>query len=359
MHYAFLSNENARLTGSSFIEVEGWNKRPRRSAISAAREEKMRHFAKAAAAALAVSLIATAGSATEFPERPITWVVPFSAGGGADTWTRIIASKAEEHFGQSFIVQNMPGSGGILGWQHILQQPADGYTVIHGSPTPIITLVMDDDPIFQPSEIRMVGYLGTYETILAAREGQPWSDWDSFVEYTSANPGQLTVAGTDAPLLSVASILDQAGIDVILVPYQGTSDAVTDFLGGHVELLAGTTTSIAQLTPNGVVGVLNASDQDLAETAQEAFGDAVPPTATTLGFRASANPRWVGVHPDTPDDIVQAISDRLGLLMNDPEILAAIAQTGEEAVFTPAAEAQERFESLVEQMRASAAILRN
>lgn len=311
-----------------------------------------------AAFGFCIAPIAVPASAQEaYPEEPITWIVPFSAGGGADTWTRIIAEKAEDHFGQPFIIQNQPGGGGVIGWQTLLSQPADGYTVIHGSPTPVITLLSESDPLFPPSEIKIVGFLGSYETLLAARTGTEWSDWDSLVAYAKENPGELTVAGTNSPLINVAGIFDQAGIEVTTVPYQGTSDAVSDFLGGHVDILAGTTTSVSSIISDDVVAVLNASDQQISEAVQEQFGANVPPLATDLGFEASSSPRWVGMHPETPDEIVTAFSDMLGSLMSDEEIVSQITASGEEPRFTPAGEAQDRFDRLIDQTQTSIDLL--
>lgn len=305
-----------------------------------------------------VAVLVTGAQAQEgLPDEPITWIVPFSAGGGADTWTRIIAERAEEHFGQPFIIQNRPGGGGVIGWQEMLSQPADGTTVLHASPTPIITLLSEKDPLFAPTETKIVGYLGTYETLLAAHRGEAWSDWDGLVEYAKANPGALTVAGTNSPLINVAGILDQAGVSVTYVPYSGTSDAVSDFLGRHVDILAGTTTSVASLVSDDVVAVLNASDQQLTEEVQTALGEDVPPVATELGFDAASSARWVGVHPDTPDDVVAALSSALASLMADEEIVSQIRQTGEEPNFVPTNEAQPRFERLIEQTKRSIDLL--
>ncbi len=284
---------------------------------------------------------------TQYPAKPITWIVPFSAGGGADTWTRILAERAEIHFGQPFIIQNMPGGGGVIGWQELLNRPADGLTVIHASPTPIITLLSEVQPLFQPTQIKLAGYLGAYETLLAGHANENYQNWDGLLAYAKKNPGALTVAGTNAPLISVAGIFKEAGAEVTFVPYQGTSDAVTDFLGGHVDLLAGTTTSVIGLTSSEINILLNASDQQLGDSVKDSLGGPLPPVASELGFSASANPRWVGMHPDTPDETVAKFSEMLGALLADEQVIAQISATGEEPGFAPADIAQERYGNLV------------
>ena len=301
-----------------------------------------------------------AQDSNDYPNQSVTWIVPFDAGGGADTWTRIISTQAEQVWGQPFTVQNIPGQGGTRGWQDLLKEPADGYTIMHSSPTALITLLSQDNPPIQPSDIKMVGFLGTYENILAARPDDPWATWEGLVSYAQENPGALTIGGTNAPMLAVAFLMDQAGLEVTFIPYSGTGAATTDFLGGHIDMLAATTTSITSLLPDEAVMVVNTSDEQLQPSAIqviEEVGSTVPPTATDLGYDGFSFPRWVGVHPDTPDELVARISDLLGELMNNEEVLSRISATGEEANFVGHEVAQERFDALIERLRTSVELL--
>lgn len=322
-------------------------------------------FVKVWTQVLIVGVLMAAGSAiaqdvSSYPDKPVTWIVPFDAGGGADTWTRIISTQAEAVWGQSFIVQNRPGQGGTRGWRELLNEPADGYTLIHASPTPVITLLSQPNPPFQPDEIKMVGFLGSYENILAARPEDPWSTWEGLVSYAEENPGELTIGGTNAPMLAVAFLMDQAGLEVNFIPYSGTGAATTDYLGGHIDMLAATTTSVTSLLPEQAVMVVNTSDESLRPSAIEAIegvGAEVPPSATDLGYDGFSFPRWVGVHPETPDELVAHISELLGELMNDEQVRSKIADTGEEVNFVGHEKAQERFDALIERLRKSVELL--
>jgi len=309
--------------------------------------------------------IAWAGSAiaqddvSNYPDRPVTWIVPFSAGGGADTWTRIIASEAEKVWGVPFIVQNRPGQGATRGWKDALTEP-DGYTILHASPSPIITLLSQDNPPFQPSNIKIVGFLGGYENVIAANSDDPWSNWEGLVNFAEENPGKLTIGGTAAPLLAAAYMFDQAGIDVIYIPYPGSGAASTDYLGGHIDMLATTTASGVALLPDEAVLVANTSDQQLPAEAINQIkevGSTVPPTAKDLGYEGFSFPRWVGVHPETPDELVARISDLLGKLMNTEAVKNKISMTGEEVNYVGHKEAQQRYNKLVESLEVSTRIL--
>ncbi|MFI0474120.1 Bug family tripartite tricarboxylate transporter substrate binding protein [Halomonas sp. HMF6819] len=313
------------------------------------------------AGTVAVSgMVAAQENISGYPERPVTWIVPFDAGGGADTWTRIIASEAESVWGESFIVQNQPGQGGVRGWQSVLGEPNDGYTIIHASPTPIITLLSQENPPIEPSDIRIVGFLGSYENVIASKPADPWATWDELVSYAKENPGQLTIGGTNAPLLAAAFLFDQAGVDATFIPYSGSGAATTDFLGGHIDLLVTTTTSGVALLPNEATLVVNTSDEQLPQNTVDQINDmgaSVPPTATDLGFEGFSYPRWVGVQPQTPDELIIEISRLLEELMSNDVVKDKIAKAGEEVNYIGYEEAQTRYDRLVEDLKTSVQLL--
>lgn len=305
-------------------------------------------------------MVAAQEDISSYPDRPVTWIVPFDAGGGADTWTRIIASEAENVWGESFIVQNQPGQGGVRGWQSVLGEPGDGYTIIHASPTPIITLLSQENPPIEPSDIRIVGFLGSYENVVASRPADPWATWDELVSYARENPGQLTIGGTNAPLLAAAFLFDQAEVDVTFIPYSGSGAATTDFLGGHIDLLVTTTTSGVALLPNEATLVVNTSDEQLPPNTVDQInemGASVPPTATELGFEGFSYPRWVGVRPQTPDELIIKISSLLEELMSNDAVKDKIARAGEEVNYIGYEEAQARYDRLIDDLNTSVRLL--
>ena len=98
-------------------------------------------------AAFATGMIGSAqGQQKAFPSKQIKWIVPFSAGGGTDRWARIFSGSAIDVFGQPIYVRNVPGASGVAGWVHMLDQPTDGHTVIQGSPTPVLSLILEKKP---------------------------------------------------------------------------------------------------------------------------------------------------------------------------------------------------------------------
>ena len=139
-----------------------------------------------------------------YPNRPIEWVVPFGAGGGSDRWARIMSSAAIDAFGQPWNVRNVGGDQGRKGWRYILEQPADGYTVLQGSMTPSISALRDRKSGFTPYDIRIAAFISTIKTHLIAAPAAAFTDWKGLVVRTG-NGAVPRIGGTSAVLLSAAA----------------------------------------------------------------------------------------------------------------------------------------------------------
>jgi len=281
------------------------------------------------------------GSNENYPSRPITYIVPFAAGGGSDTLARIISSVAPEHFGQPMTVQIMDGSSGVLGWREMLKRPADGYTVIMFSDSPIIALLMEGSKEINPREdFRPISPIRMLRSIMIAKPGQPWSTWDGFVEYAKAHPGELTLGGTMNLLMYLSYVLNQAGTEVNLVYYDSSGDALTDLLGGHIDLAAASPSGALPVAQSGdVVAVFDSAPIDKDETPE--FANMV--TAKQAGFDGMAGITWFGMHPDTPDEIIEYASQAVKKMWEDPSLLALYKSLGEEPYYLPWQEAQEEY----------------
>jgi len=306
-----------------------------------------------ALAAAATLALAAPAVAQDYPSGTISWVIPFGAGGGSDRLARMFAAEAEAHFGGARIsVENHPGAGSVTGWMHVLNQPADGYTVFNATPTPIITLLSEEDAPVDPGQIEILGYLGAFASVLVVRESE-FPDWESFVAALQERP--VTIGGTNALLLGAANVIDQAGADAIYVPYASTGESVTDFLGGHIDVAAVTESTALTIVPENGIALINTSSIALPADISEALGN--PPMATDLGFTGLAFPRWVGMHPDTPEELMAAFAGMFAAAATDPEIEAAFAAAGEPIIFLDREAAAADYEAMVNTMRNAIGLL--
>ena len=303
---------------------------------------------------IAVSLFLGSGlaQAAEYPNKTITWVAAFGAGGGTDRWARILSMVAIDVLGQATHVRNMPGASGVVAWKYILEQPADGYTIYHASSTPVLGLLSEKDAPFGPDKLKVVAYVSQFRSILMAQPGKEWSNWSSFKSYAKANPGKISIGGTLSLLLGVAVILEQEGLKVTYVPYSSTGKAMADFLGGHISAGVGTASTALTLVPEKAVAVLNSSALPLPKKVAKSLGN--PPLASDLGYKGAINfPNLVGVHPDTPDEIADFLSKKIGEILAHKSVKRLVKKIGEEIIYIPREKATGEYNKMVIDMKAA------
>lgn len=282
----------------------------------------------------------------KYPEKMITWICVFKAGGGTDRWARVMSSAAVDHFGQPWHVVNIPGADGIVGWKDALKRPADGYTIVQGSTTPVIALLKEEKPPIDPYNIKIVCYVSAFRAVVVSKPDAPWATWEGLKEYAKKNPGKLTWGGTTSHIMGPANLFNQAGIELTPVTYDSTADAIADFLGGHIDLASATFSTVETIVPEEAVAVVNTSELPIKV---KGFEDL--PNAKDLGYEGMAFPRWIGVHPDTPDEIVEFISDKMASLVQDAAVVGLLKKMGEEVIFLPCDEAQDAYKKMVEGIR--------
>jgi tripartite-type tricarboxylate transporter receptor subunit TctC len=193
------------------------------------------------AAAALVAFAALPANAQTYPDRPVKIVLPFGAGGVADVSSRIIADKLGERLGQRFVIENMPGAGGIAAAKAVLSAPPDGYTLgLVTNGTAISAAIFNKLPFDPVTEFDMISTLGTFDLVFAVNAGSPFRTLADFVAAAKAAPGKLNVGtvnvgGTQnlgAELLKTA-----AGIDVQIVPFRNSPDIVVGLLRDDVHMM--------------------------------------------------------------------------------------------------------------------------
>lgn len=316
-----------------------------------------RRFLELAGAASLASLMPGVACASPFPSKPINWIVPFSPGGGADRWSRVLSSVALDVVDQPLRIRNLPGASGTKGWVHMLGQPADGHTVLMASPTPVIELMMADKPSILPENVKIVCFVSAFNALLVARPARPWSTWAGLIDHAKANPGKLKLGMTYSDLVGTALALNGAGAEAELIPYSSTSTAVTDMLGGKIDVTSVTPSTALSIYPDQVSTLLNATKMPLPHDVAEQLGH--PPHATDLGYQAINYPRWIGVHPETPDDMVVELSDKIGDMLARKSLKTIMGRLGEEIIFVPHAEAQAQYAQLLAGVKAAVSSIKS
>ena len=293
------------------------------------------------AAAAATFAMATVASAQGYPERTITVVVPFAAGGPTDTVTRLVAEAMSKDLGQQVIVENVGGAGGTLGAGRVAQADPDGYTLLlhhigmATSATLYRKLAYDTLNAFE--------YVGLVTevpmTIVAKKDLEP-TDLKGLVEYAKANKDTVTVANAGigaASHLCGMLFMTAIGTPLVTVPYKGTGPAMTDLLGGQVDIMCDQTTNTTKHIQAGTI-------KGYAVTSPARL-DVLPdlPTTEEGGLPGMQVGIWHGIYAPkgTPAEVTERLSKSLQLALKDENVAARFAELGTlpspEADATPAA----------------------
>lgn len=244
---------------------------------------------------IAALLAAASVHAQNWPTRPITWIVPFAAGGPTDALARTIADRVSREVGQSIIIENTPGAGGTIGAGKAARAPADGYTMLVGhmgymGAAPALYKKLPYDPV---KDFAPVFRFPDTPMVLMVRKNHPAKDVRALVDYGKQNPGKLFISnagmGSTSHLIA-AMFASSAGIKVSLVPYKGAGPALIDVIGGQVDgMFDQTNTALPQITEAKVRPLAVTSVRRVAQLKD------VPTLAETVapGFEAAT---WYGIY---------------------------------------------------------------
>jgi tripartite-type tricarboxylate transporter receptor subunit TctC len=260
---------------------------------------------RTAFAFLAALFLATAHAA--FPEKPVRLVVPFAPGGGTDLIARTLAAGMARELGQSVVVENKAGGGTILGTDAVAKSAPDGYTVL------VTTFANAVNPSLSPSlpyawdkAFAPVILIGRSPNVLVVRAESPYKSVAEVIAAAKANPGKLTYAsfgnGTSAHLAG-ALFTTLAKVDITHVPYKGSGPAMSDLLGGQVDMIFGTAAGVAGHLAAGKLRALGVTSPERSSAIRN-----VPAIAETLpGYQVES---WYGlqVPAGTPADVIARLN---------------------------------------------------
>jgi tripartite-type tricarboxylate transporter receptor subunit TctC len=276
----------------------------------------------------AASPSAAASSDLAYPEGPITVVVPFAAGGPTDTVTRLVAEPMGTTLGQPIVVQNVAGAGGTLAAGQVATAEPDGYTVlmhhIGMSTAPSLYADLPYDPLVDFKTIGLVTEVPM--TIIGRKDFEP-TTLQELVDYVKANQATVTYANAGigaASHLCGLLFMEAIGTKLTEVPYDGTGPAMEDLVGSQVDFMCDQTTNTTEQIKAGTV-------KAYAITSPER-NDALPdvPTTSEAGLPNLEIGVWHGLYvpKDTPDEIVQALSDALKAALKDQNVIDKFAELG-------------------------------
>lgn len=276
--------------------------------------------------ALSLTLGCLAANAQDYPNKPITIIVPYSAGGAGDVVARIAADGLERELKQRVIVENVTGAGGTTGIRRAANAAPDGYTMLTVAPgthsaAPALYKDLGYDPI---KSFEMVGLTAGQPVVLVVRKDLPVKNLKEFVTYLKANEKTVTLAhvGPGSMTHLACTMFDAiVGVNPTAAPYRGTPPLMQDLLGGRVDYTC--------QQPNGIIGFVQKGEVKALAIAGNKRSPSLPdvPTSDEAGMPEFKSSAWNGLAmpKGVPEAIVNKVNQALNKALNDPEVVKRFA----------------------------------
>ena len=290
-----------------------------RAALSCAASRRARGRLAAIALALAAPLV----MAQEYPNHPVKIIVPFAAGGPADVYARFLSQRLQESLGQTFIIDNRPGGGSLIGTDAVAKSAPDGYTLLLMSNTHTVNESLFATKPFQlMRDFAPIAPINSSDLVLVARNGLPMSSVRELVAAAKAKPGALSYAssGPGTPYHMAGELFKaMAGVDILHIPYKGSSGARTDILGGQVDMMFDAVPSMVEQVRAGKVKALATTGLVRSAVLPDV------PTIAEAGVPGYEATIWLGLMAPkaTPPAIVARLHAEVQKIVSNPDVAKA------------------------------------
>ena len=278
--------------------------------------------------------------AQAYPSRPIKIIVPYPPGGATDIVARLVGERLGSALGQTAIVDNRSGASGKIGMQAAKTSPPDGYTLVMGTTTnlsilPNLTKDLGYDTLVDYVPIAQIA---TFPNVVVVNPNQPFKTVPELIEYARKNPGKLSYASSGIGTtqhLSAAMLSSLTGIDMVHVPYRGSSPALTDLMGGVVQLAIDNYPATVAFTQSGRLRAIAVTGSERLATLPDVptVSESVPGSEASISFGLLA-PKG------TPPEVLRRLNAAIVAVARSPEIGERIAQLGGKMAVGSAADYQ-------------------
>lgn len=281
---------------------------------------------------------------TDYPNKPINFIVPFSAGGGNDLQSRTLEKMFPKYLNQNLLVLNKPGGGGTIGWNELVQAKPDGYTLGVTTSEIIMQVLYGETKYHYPTALEPLAQITSTPFILVVNADQPWDSLDDLIQYAKQNPGELKYghAGIGAvDHLLGATFAREADIKIEQVPFQGGGEVLSALLGNHIQIDFSSPAVAKEQIKAGRV-------KALASTGEQRHPDPIfaqIPTFKELGFNEMTLTLWssVAAPKELPEEIKEKLIIALQKMINDPEFKTNIENLGLQVDYLNAEQCKEKW----------------
>jgi tripartite-type tricarboxylate transporter receptor subunit TctC len=274
-------------------------------------------------AAMALALATPFALAQDYPNHAVKIIVPFAAGGPADVYARVLAQRLQESLGQTFIIDNRPGGGSLIGTDAVAKSAPDGYTLLVMSNTHTVNESLFATKPFQlMRDFAPIAPINSSDLVLVARSNLPVANVHELVAAAKAKPGAFSYAssGPGTPYHMAGELFKaMAGVDILHIPYKGSSGARTDVLGGQVDLMFDAVPTMSEHVRAGKVKALGTTGLTRSAVLPDV------PTIAESGVPGYEATIWLGLMAPkaTPPAIVAKLNAEVQKIVSNPDIAKA------------------------------------
>jgi tripartite-type tricarboxylate transporter receptor subunit TctC len=283
-------------------------------------------------AALTLALAAVSAAAQEYPNKSVRIIVPFAPGGSADVFGRFLAQRLQESLGQTFVIDNRPGAGSLIGTDAVAKSAPDGYTLLLMSNTHTVNeSLIPNRPFVLMRDFVAVAPINYSDLVLVAKAGLPQSTLPELIKAAKAKPGSLSYAssGPGTPYHMAGELFKaMAGLSIVHIPYRGSAGARSDLLGGQIDMMFDAIPTMSEHIKAGKVKAL--------ATTGKARSAVLPdvPTMTEAGVPGYEATIWLGLMAPkgTPPAVVAKLNAEIGKITANAEVRRAWTAQGTTAM---------------------------
>ena len=270
--------------------------------------------------------------AQEYPNKPVRIIVPFAPGGSADVFGRFLAQRLQDALGQTFVIDNRPGAGSVIGTDAVAKSAPDGYTLLLMSNTHTVNESLIPNKPFQlMRDFAPIAPINYSDLVLVAKAALPQSNLPDLIKAAKAKPGGMSYAssGPGTPYHMAGELFKaMAGVSIVHIPYKGSAGARTDVLGGQVEMMFDAIPTMAEHVKGGKVKALATTGKQRSAVLPDV------PTAHEAGVPGYEATLWLGLMAPkgTPAAIIARLNAEVGKITGNPDVRRTWATQGTTAM---------------------------
>jgi len=283
-------------------------------------------------AALTIALAATSAFAQDYPAKPVRIIVPFAPGGSADVFGRFLAQRLQESLGQTFVIDNRPGAGSVIGTDAVAKAAPDGYTLLLMSNTHTVNeSLIPNKPFVLMRDFAPIAPINYSDLVLVAKASLPQSTLPDLIKAAKARPGGMSYAssGPGTPYHMAGELFKvMAGVSIVHIPYRGSAGARTDVLGGQIEMMFDAIPTMTEQIKAGKVKALATTGKARSANLPDV------PTMNEAGVPGYEATIWLGLMAPkgTPAAVVNKLNAEIGKITANPEVRRAWTAQGTTAM---------------------------